>query len=206
MLNLQIAMFHWILSLLLTGWFAFAQQTLTAPRIDNPLPGQALQGVVSITGSTALDGFASAQIEFCYENDANQTWFLIQEGIPAIENDVLAGWDTTTLTDGVYRIRLRVEKTDGSTLTVEVAGVRVRNYSAIETNTPEVQTGETPTSSPTGTITPTIVRSTPTPQPPNPVAVTRDELRDSIHGGLIAVAGAFLLIGFYLALKRLGRR
>lgn len=206
MLNLQIAMFHWILSLFFTGWFAFAQQTPAAPRIDNPLPGQALQGVVSITGSTALDGFASAQIEFCYESDASQTWFLIQEDIPAIENDVLASWDTTTLTDGVYRIRLRVAKTNGGVETVEVAGVRVRNYSAIETNTPQSQAGETQVSGATATATARAIQSTPTPQPPNPAAVTDDDLRDSIHGGLIAVAGVFLIFGFYLGVRRLGRR
>lgn len=206
MLNLQIAMFHWILSLLFTGWFAFAQQTLPAPRIDAPLPGQALQGVVSITGSTALDGFASAQIEFRYENDASQTWFLIQEDIPAVENDVLAGWDTTTLTDGDYRIRLKVVKTDGSAEIVEVAGVRVRNYSPIETNTPQTLFGEPQTPGATATAPARIIQNTPTPQPPNPAAVSDDDLRDSIRRGLMVVVGLFLFIGLYLGARRLGRR
>ncbi len=206
MLNLQIAMFRWIFSLLFTGWFALAQQTAGAPRIDSPLPGQPLQGVVSISGATALDAFSAAQIEFRYESDQTQTWFLIQDEIPAIENDVLAGWDTTTITDGTYRLRLTVLKNDGSQSTYEVAGVRVRNYSPVETNTPALQPDETIEASATPTATPPVVQNTPTPQPPNPASVTNADLRGSAGRGLAVAAGLFLLFGIYLGIRRLGRR
>lgn len=199
-------MLHLILALMLAGWFAGMQQTIPEPILDQPLPGQALQGVVSIHGSTAVDGFASAQIEFRFENDPAQTWFLIQEDIPAVENGVLAGWDTTTITDGTYRIRLKVLKNDGSVVTVEIAGLRVRNYSAVETNTPASPAGATLAASATPTDTPVIVHNTPTPQPPNPVSVTGSDLRASAGRGLAAAAGLFLLFGIYLGVRRLGRR
>ena len=206
MLNLQIAMFRLILSLLFTSWFALLQQNTAGPRLDQPMPGQAVQGVVSITGSTQVDGFASAEIEFCFEGDPSQTWFLIQENIPAIENDVLASWDTTTITDGTYRLRLHVMKTDGTSITAEDAGVRVRNYSLIETNTPAILPEETLVSSVTPTLSQVIAQSTPTPQPPNPVTVTRVDLQTSAGRGLMVVAGLFILFGIYFGLRRLRRR
>lgn len=183
-----------------------AQQTASEPNLTSPLPGQALQGVVSIQGTSTVDGFLSAQIEFRYEDEPSQTWFLIQDNVPAIENDVLASWDTTTITDGTYRVRLKILKTDGSMILVEAAGVRVRNYSAIETSTPALLDNETVVPTVTPTVTPVIVQSTPTPQPPNPVSVTATELTSSAVIGLAIMAGLFLLFALYRGLRRLGRR
>ncbi len=206
MLNLSIAMFRRILSLLFIGWFALAQQTPAAPRIDTPLPGQAVQGVVSVSGATAMEGFASAQVEFRYEADPTQTWFLIQDQIPAAEGAVLASWDTTTISDGIYRLRLKVTKTDGREATFEVAGLRVRNYSIIETSTPAVEVDGSPAPADTPTATAVVVNQTPTPQPPNPASVTEVDLRTSAIYGLAVVSGIFLLFAIYLGVRRLGRR
>jgi hypothetical protein len=206
MLNLQIAMFLLTLSLLITSWFAPFQQNTAGPILDLPMPGQAVQGVVIISGTTQVDQFASAQVEFRYEDDPLQTWFLIQDNIPAIQNDVLTSWDTTTITDGSYHLRLNVRKTDGTSISVEVTGVRVRNYSIIETNTPDRAPVETLQSSPSPTLSPVIALSTPTPQPPNPVAITTFDLRNSAGRGLFIVLAAFLIFGIYFGLSRLRRR
>lgn len=195
-----------LISILLSGWFTAAQQQAPGPNLASPLPGQALQGVISIQGTSAVDGFAWAQIEFRYENDPTQTWFLIQDNIPAIENDVLASWDTTTITDGNYRVRLTVSKTDGSIFQVEAAGVRVRNYSAVETSTPATLPNETSQPSATVTATTAIAHSTPTPQPPNPLSVTGAELTGSLTVGLAIAASLFLLFAIYRGLRRLLRR
>lgn len=206
MLNLQIAMKQLLVTLFLAGWFAMVQQTTPEPRLDNPLPGQAVQGVVLIQGSTAVEGFASAQVEFRYEDDETQTWFLVLDQVAAIDGGILASWDTTTITDGNYRIRLKVVKQDGSILQVEVAGVRVRNYTAVETNTPAAMPELTAQPSPTATITPVVVRSTPTPPPPNPISITELELRGSSVAGLAVVAALFLILAIYQAIRRLTRR
>jgi len=206
MLNLQIAMFRLILSLLFAGWSVLLQQDAAEPTLDQPQPGLAVQGVVSIAGSTQVEGFSSALIEFRYEDDPQQTWFIIQENIPSIVNDVLASWDTTTITDGIYHLRLMVVKSDGTFITAEVAGVRVRNYSLIETNTPAVVPEETTESSATPVFTPEIAQSTPTAQPPNPVTVSNVDLQTSAAGGLFVSLGLFLLFGIYFGLSRLRRR
>lgn len=205
-LNLQIAMKELLFSLFLAGWFAFVQQTAPELMIEHPIPGQAVQGMVFIQGFSALEGFASAQVEFRYEDDKTNTWFLIQDQVPAIESGVLASWDTTTITDGIYRVRLMVMKQDGSIAQVEVAGVRVRNYTAVETNTP-VAPGEI-TALPTVTVTPTplIVLSTPTPPPPNPISITEKELSGSALTGLAVVAVFFIIIGLYQTIRSLTRR
>jgi len=206
MLNLQIAMFRLILSLLFAGWSVLLQQDAAGPTLDQPQPGQAVQGVVSIAGSTQVEGFSSAQIEFRFEDDPRQTWFFVQENIPAMDQAVLASWDTTTITDGIYHLRLTVVKTDGTSLTAEVAGVRVRNYSLIETSTPAVMPEETPESSATAVFTPEIAQSTPTAQPPNPVTVSNVDLQTSAGRGLFVALGLFLLFGIYFGLSRLRRR
>lgn len=195
-----------LFSLFFAGWFAFVQQTTPEPMIEHPIPGQAVQGMVLIQGFSALEGFASAQVEFRYEDDQTNTWFLIQDQVPAIEGGVLASWDTTTITDGNYRVRLKVMRLDGSIAQVEVAGVRVRNYTAVETNTPEAP--EEITALPTVTVSPTplIVRSTPTPPPPNPISITEMELRGSALTGLAVVAAFFIIFGLYQTVKSLTRR
>ena len=197
---------HLLAVLILAGWLSLVQQTNPTPALDRPLPGEAVQGVVLIQGSCAVDGFASAQLEFRYEDGPEETWFLIQDQIPAIQGGTLASWDTTTITDGNYRIRLRVLKQDGNFVVVEVAGVRVRNYTAVETSTPAMLPETTLQPTPTPTATPVVMRSTPTPMPPNSIAVTGFELRSSILTGLGIVAALFLVLVIYRAVRRRTRR
>lgn len=197
---------HLLVTFVLAGWFALVQQTTPAPALDRPLPGEAVQGVVLIQGSSAVEGFASAQVEFRYEGGSGETWFLIQDQIPAIESGTLASWDTTTITDGIYRIRLRVLRQDGNIIVVEVAGVRVRNYTAVETNTPAMMPETTHQPTATQTATPVVIRSTPTPMPPNSISVTGTELRGSALAGLGVVAALFLLLIIYRAVRRRTRR
>ena len=197
---------HLLATFILAGWLSLVQQTTPAPAIDRPLPGEAVQGVVLIQGSSTVEGSASAQLEFRYEDGPEETWFLIQDQIPAIEGGTLASWDTTTITDGNYRIRLRILKQDGNFVVVEVAGVRVRNYTAVETSTPAMLPETTLQPTPTLTASPVVMRSTPTPMPPNSIAVTGSELRSSVLTGLGVVAALFLGLVIYRAVRRRTRR
>ena len=197
---------HLLATFILAGWLSLVQQTTPAPAIDRPLPGEAVQGVVLIQGSSTVEGSASAQLEFRYEDGPEETWFLIQDQIPAIEGGTLASWDTTTITDGNYRIRLRILKQDGNFVVVEVAGVRVRNYTAVETSTPAMLPETTLQPTPTPTATPVVMRSTPTPMPPNSIVVTAFELRSSVLTGLGVVAALFFVLVIYRTVRRRTRR
>ncbi|HNT56026.1 MAG TPA: hypothetical protein PKG95_15020, partial [Anaerolineaceae bacterium] len=77
MLNLSIAMrssyASLTLLLILLAISGPGFQSPTGPIITAPLPGAALQGLVSVTGTTALDGFSSAEVSYGYEGDQTGT-------------------------------------------------------------------------------------------------------------------------------------
>jgi hypothetical protein len=218
MLNLTITMHPWKLSLMMLFWFwlaIYARQN-TEPGgllVTSPKPGEALQGIVTITGTTALPGFTSAEVSFAYSHDKPEVWFLIQESQQAVTDGTIATWDTTTITDGVYDLRLVVNQADGNQPQVQVAGVRVRNYTLIETNTPAVTATVNATQSPLSTtltrlpeVTVTAFKQTLTPLPTNPAQVMGGDILGSLVKGGLAAAGLFLLGGLYLGLKYLARR
>lgn len=177
------------------GWFA---QLGDSPQINTPLAGQALQGQVQIRGSVDLEGFQSAEVSFSYASTGEANWFLIAQLTQPVKDDLLATWDTTSIADGAYALRVVVYLNDGTSVEQKVKGLRVRNYSPIETETPHpIDTTDLP--SPAATITVTARPATPTALPNNPVQVTRQQLRTSlVSGGMLALA-AFAALGLYMA-------
>jgi hypothetical protein len=175
--------------------------------ILSPVSGQALQGNVPVAGSLAVPGFSSAELLFSYADNPTSTWFLIQNITGIREGSPLAQWDTTTISDGTYTLRLVVRLDDGSEIEQNVTGLRVRNYTPIETETP---TPVTPTiapvlvGTPTATLTPTPLPPTPTPFPPNPAQLTSQQYREGFGKGALAVLGFFALMGLYWIIQ--GRR
>ncbi len=214
MLNLSIAMrssyASLTLLLILLAISGPGFQSPTGPIITAPLPGAALQGLVSVTGTTALDGFSSAEVSYGYEGDQTGTWFLLQQSRAPVTDGVLATWDTTTISDGNYRLRLQVILGDGRVQEVILRGLRVRNYSIIETSTPTgvVATALIPPSQPTSTRTPapTPARPTPTLMPANPVEVTRADLVFQLLRGINLTLIIFAALGLYVLLRRWLRR
>lgn len=173
--------------------------------ITAPLPGAAVQGDIVISGNTAIEGFLASEISFGYAGDPTDTWFLIQYSILPVSNGLLAHWDTSTITDGDYTLRLVLTRTDGSPVTLLVPGLRVRNYSPVETDTP---TPLPPSATPgpgtplppsaTPTITPipsaTTLPPTQTPLPTNPAIISeRDVLTTAAQGAGIGVSLLALL-------------
>jgi hypothetical protein len=187
--------------------------TVDKPRlyITAPLTGQALQGSVPVLGRTRMPGFEHAELGFTYQDDPRQTWFLIKSFDEPDSEGLLADWDTTTLTDGVYQIRLVVYREDGRPpVEVIVPRLRVRNYTPIETDTPAPtatpQPGDTPLPSPTPSPTATSIPLTATPLPTNAAMISTSEVRASMGKGILVVGLAFALGGIYLGLHRFLRR
>jgi len=181
-----------------------------------PQPGEALQGVVAIMGRTSLSGFRSAEILFGYANDPSQTWFFITESTAPVDAGLLAEWDTSTLTDGNYTLRLVVNRIDGSRVVVIVPGLRVRNYSPVETSTP------TPLSSPTASATPlpgsapqytqqalpsvTTIPPTITPLPTNPAELSQQDISHNLIRGAAGTGIALAALGLYIFIRKLFHR
>ena len=179
-----------------------AQQVM----IDSPRQGEALQGQIAITGTTDIEGLQSYEVDFAYMRDQTNTWFSIGHGDQVLRGETLATWDTTTISDGIYRLRVRAELKDGRTLETVVGGLRVRNYTPVETDTPEplVAPGAGGTETKRADYIP--AGQTPTPLPGNPAEVTSTNLGDSlVRGGLVALL-LFMVLGAYLGLRALIRR
>ena len=197
--------------------FGYAQVTpVPDVVIVTPLPGQALQGVVAIMGRTSLSGVRSAEILFGYANDPSQTWFFITESTTPVDAGLLAEWDTSTLTDGNYILRLVVNRTDGSRVVVIVPGLRIRNYSLVETSTP------TPLSTPIASATPlpgsdpmstqpalpsaTTIPPTITPLPTNPAELSQQDISNNLLRGAAGTGIALAALGLYLVIRKLFHR
>ncbi len=189
---------------LLAGWFApSAQQVI----VDTPRPGEAVQGQVTIAGNVDLEGFQSYEVSFAYQRDDTNTWFLIGRGDQIVRGGTLATWDTTTITDGQYRIRVRVYLTEGKMAETIVPQVRVRNYTPIETNTPVPQgaVGAQKSITVPGDYTPSSMEAQSTASP-NPLEISPEKLQRSfLLGGVIAI-GLFILLGGYFLLQVIFRK
>jgi hypothetical protein len=190
------------------AWGQSKTQETHIVSIQWPQSGQALLGNIEIFGNTAVDGYKSAEILFGYANDTTNTWFLIAQSDLPVENGVLANWDTTVISDGNYNIKLSVTLQDGALISSIVQGVRVRNYSPIEPDTPMPVThtstpepGNTPV--PTATISP--IPPTATPLPTNPVILTSTDFIAGFGRGVLIALGFFIFLGIYLGIRSMNK-
>jgi hypothetical protein len=193
-LNLTVAMkqfFLVMLSFLVIMASGFALPENIA--INYPQNGQSVRGVVEITGSVVSDLFLRGEIYYAYNNAENTTWFLIAQLEQPMENGVLARWDTTTITDGEYQIKIRLIKIDYSSDELIIQPVYVRNYSLEPTITPAPTNADVKVKEATP-ISSDKTFSTPFPQ--NPAAVSNEGIKKSIAVGitltLLILAGLLL--------------
>jgi hypothetical protein len=175
--------------------------------IAEPLPGEALQGSVEITGFTDVPGFRSAEITFAYQDDPTSSWFLIQQGTKPVKEGILATWDTTTISDGQYRLRIRVFLQDGKVQESQINGLRVRNYTVIETSTPEAHLAGLETTTPTGTPLADFKPISPeaTPFPTNPAQINLRNLGESAFRGMLLIIGVIVFAFVYVGARAIFR-
>ena len=192
---------------------AVMAQEATSPVITAPTPGQILQGQVSITGTTDMVNFASAELDFAYAYNSTGTWFFIQTLAQPVANSTLAVWDTATIGDGDYILRLRVTSQDGSSQEATVK-VKVQNQAPLPTSSspitqvvtftpafmPQPSTPVIVVTSPTPTSQP--IFSTPTALPSNPVEVQTNEIYAGIQRGALVIIGLSIVFGVLIRLRR----
>jgi hypothetical protein len=214
MRRFYFVIFPLVVMLVQAPWVAAQNQDSAGVEITKPLPGTPLQGTVSIEGSTGIEGFISWEVSFGYATDTTGTWFLIDEGDEQVAGGELTQWDTTTITDGDYNLRLTVYIQGSRRVHYLVNGLRVRNYSPIETITPTPTLTSTPyTETPRPSLTPTetaqptetSIPDTPTPLPTNPITITQRDINNSLVRGSAGALAAFGLVGLYLSIKRVIR-
>ena len=188
----------------------FTAQDAPAVAITSPLTGEILRGAIAITGRVDDPAFQSAQLDFGYASNPADTWFTLQTFSQPVLDSTLATWDTLSITDGDYVLRLRLTRTDG-TFQDALVPVSVQNDVPLETptaiptstSTPEIEVLiPTPfllASSPTPTAAP---RSTPTVLPTNPVSLNQSAIYTSLGRGALVILGLFVFAGIILRLRR----
>ena len=161
-------------------------------QIISPQPDEVLQGNVPINGSGRTLKDFSCEIEFAYADNPTDTWFQIYYGEIKENQDIFGTWDTTMISDGIYTLRIKFYTLDHKQYMETIPNLRVRNYSSIETPTPEPQNLITQTAA---TTTPTsfIPQKTTTPFPSNPAQITNKDIIRSIKIGI-----GFVLVLFFL--------
>ncbi len=168
-------------------------------RITYPGVGDSVQGIVEITGTVSTSSFNYAEVFFAYTAVDNLNWFLIGRIDQPVTSGVIARWDTTTITDGVYQLKLRVHYRDESVEEININPVIVRNYSILPTNTPIVEDDSSINVATIASPTSAIVFATALPD--NPASTSSASLQRSATVGLV-VAGVSLMSLFGIGLIR----
>jgi hypothetical protein len=207
MLNLYVRLMKPRFFLLLV-LFLLAAQTTPPVAITSPTPDELLRGEVTITGKLDVPSFLSAQLEFAYASNPTNTWFPIQAFSQPMTDSTLAVWDTASITDGDYVLRLHVNLEDGTfqeaTVPVKIGNDVLPTATPEPTSTPELETSLIPTpfllaASPTPTNLPP---PTPTALPPNPVSLRQNQIYASLGRGALVILGLFAVAGLIIRVRR----
>jgi hypothetical protein len=164
-----------------------AAVVLMAPRLSAQSSGityppetEALRGVVEIRGTAVHPEFW--KYELAAAPFGTQNYFVIAVVEEQVVNGVLARWDTRSVGDGPYTLRLRVVRRDGNYDEYFVMRLQVANAEPPPT--------PTPVATPTPTITPTPPPPTATPVVLTPVIPTPTPLATASPTATPAVAAA----------------
>ena len=177
--------------------------------ITFPLSGDILRGEVTITGTTDDPNFLSAQLDFSYASNPTGTWFSLQTFSQPVTDSALAVWNTASISDGDYILRLRVNFLDNTSQEITVP-VSVRND--VPFSTPTVVATSTPNTVEVQIPTPFLLAASPTPTaPPRPhrrrFRPTRPHWRklpsmpasDAAH---LVIISLFIFSGLIIRLRR----
>ncbi|MDP3449681.1 MAG: hypothetical protein Q8R87_03795 [Anaerolineaceae bacterium] len=123
-------------------------------------------------------------------------------------------WDTTTITDGIFRLKISVYRENGSVSEIIVEDIRVGNYThydgpATTANAAVVDEpfseGETPLTDVTIEST-AVMKPLPTDLPKNPAAIGEGDFKLSFISGLTLVVLVLFVLGVYVLFRRVARK
>ena len=207
MLNLLVMHLLLIISFIFhlsIGWFSPKNQ-LDLVRILSPQKDEVLQGKIDIVGTASGIGFQYAEVSFRFHNSESGTWFLLSQiGEPKID-ELLASWDTSTIVDGDYQLKIQAYYEDGHTIESIIGNLRIRNYSPIETVTPtkiQSQLVESTRISSEITEPSNSTKQYATPMPKNELTIELQEISVyAIRGAVIGLL-FLIIIGIWLLIRR----
>ncbi|MEM6529613.1 MAG: PKD domain-containing protein, partial [Chloroflexota bacterium] len=96
--------------------------------ILSPVPGSIISGNTQILGAASHPQFLQYQVEYGPQPNPGNLFFPITGTAQRpVNNGLLGIWNTSTVDDGLYNIRLRVTLRDGTSLSTVVGNIRVQN-------------------------------------------------------------------------------
>lgn len=177
--------------------------------ISAPQSGDVIRGQVEIAGNMTVPNFSSAALEFKYASDSADNWFTIQTFPQPVADSALAVWDTTTLTDGDYDLRLRIFLIDGTFQDVTISDLKIRNDTPepteiVLTETPLPQFNAATPFPALSQLTSTAIITFPssTPLPANPASVTTTSIYSTFSRGALIVLILFIFFSLILRLRK----
>ncbi len=178
--------------------------------ISSPQTGDVLRGQVQIAGNMTVTNFASAELAFKYTASSSaENWFAIQTFSQPVAGPALAVWDTTSLTDGDYNLRLRVTLQDGTFQDVVVSDLKIRNDTSDPTEVVPTETAlpqfNAATSLPAlnqSTATAVIIFPSSTPLPVNPASVTTSSIYSTFGRSALIILVLFAFFSLILRLRK----
>lgn len=93
--------------------------------ITSPAPGDEVKGTVQLIGTAAIPNFGFFKYEVTPVG--TQNWATVSAGRQPVQNAKLGDWDTTTLANGDYFLRLVLTDNVGTSLEPCVIAVRILN-------------------------------------------------------------------------------
>ncbi len=171
------------------------QQAEFEIKLISPIEGAAVQGLVQILGTTETDDFLDYEISFSIMTENTPNWFQIIKSEVPVDESTLAEWNTSTITDGSYSLKLTVSLQDRDSIIKIINNIRVRNYSAIETSTPSPTMTNNPRELSTATSSP--MPPTATSIPANPAQINKMDINAALIWGIGGTLMLLALLGFY---------
>lgn len=185
-----------------------ASGTPLANGIFFPETGALLRGVVDIKGTAQSEW----DLSFSYRDNPTDTWFLLAQSKEPVSSGMLASWDSTSVSDGIFVLRLRLLTLNGFqnfAVTVRV-GNQLPDETETSTPTPVTFLALTETTTPTQFNLPEV-ETTPTllvlpnrlpALPANPAVLNPQDIFFNLGKGVLGVLVVFGFAGFVLFLRR----
>ncbi len=104
-------------------------------QITSPTEGQALSGLVTISGSANHPEFARWELAYGPDPNPNDAWQPFAEGKQPVDNGTIGTWNTSVIADGQYALRLRAIRKDSNYSEAFVHGLKVSNSGPVGTPT-----------------------------------------------------------------------
>ena len=124
----------------------------TLVQIREPRDGSMVEGIVPVYGSARADDFGYYEVQYGVGGNPIG-WHRIARQDLALEDGVLAAWNTRDLENGLYSLRVVTQDRHGNRAASPAVRVTIANPTPTPTLTPTPTS--TPTMTPTGTATPT---------------------------------------------------